>query len=911
MPTVRYQGQWNPLPGSPLAPAFKEGWQTTDAKPTYKFQKVANDFDASQLRLVQPPAFKEGWQTTDASSRYVFIRVVSSVFTEQFAQPLPLNPLDSFSLDAHPTYKFQKLTSDYVPVSFPPLAPIAPLDLFSLDVHPTYKFQKLIADTDVFAATLAVSPIHQCAGVVIDDASVGAVAWANPGNAAGQPDGVAATAALSTGSATSHYLNAQSYGFNIPSNATIIGFVVKVRCSAPPNIGVQASNVRLIKAGAIGSTNRATATVWPTSLGDVSYGGAGDLFGTTWTPADVNNAGFGCAVSAHTTVSGSGTASVDAICIDVYFTFPVFGWDSLDVYPVYKYTRSVEQPSLLFPISVALVQAPQGWWPTDAHPVYTFRKLTNDYIPVSFPPLAPIQPLDTFSYDVHPFYRFQKLSSDYIPVSFPPLAPIKPLDLFSYDVHPTYRFQKVTSDFVPVSFPPLAPISPLDLFSYDVHPTYKFQRLTSDYVPVSFPPLAPIQPLDSFSLDSHPAYKSQRLTNDYIPVSFPPLAPIAPLDSFSYDVHPAYRFQKVGSDFIPVIVVVPVVQVPDFSSYDAHPVYKSQKLTSDYNPVSFPPLAPAFREGWLALDSHPTYKFQRLTSDYVPVSFPPLAPPFREGWWQSDVYPVYKSQSIYYPTNIQFSPLPPPVQSPQGWLVYDVHPVYRFQSVVSNWEPYKVPPLSPTSPLDVFTGDVHPVYRFRSIIESSPLLFQPMPTPVTLQGWITVDAKPVYKFKSVADPSQLLLLTPSVVVWGWEPTQRMLPPKPVAYPQQDLTVFVPRIAPVFIDTVSITTPLRVGYTVAKLPPRPVELILPLTRVTFAEGWWQSDVYPVYKFQKIISASPDPMSLFAGVVTIHTPVKLFQLIAYNPGLQQAAAYNPGLEQLTSYNPGLKQAASDGG
>lgn len=68
------------------------------------------------------------------------------------------------------------------------------------------------------------------------------------------------------------------------------------------NAGVYDHRVRIIKNGAIGTTDKATADAWP--LGSdiyATYGGSSDLWGETWTPSDVNSANFGVAISAYGT----------------------------------------------------------------------------------------------------------------------------------------------------------------------------------------------------------------------------------------------------------------------------------------------------------------------------------------------------------------------------------------------------------------------------------------------------------------------------------------------------------------------------------------------------------------------------------------------------------------------------------
>ena len=50
----------------------------------------------------------------------------------------------------------------------------------------------------------------------------------------------------------------------------------------------------------------------------VSYGGATDLWGLTWTAADINAANFGVVISAHDSVSGA-LAQVDSFAITVTY----------------------------------------------------------------------------------------------------------------------------------------------------------------------------------------------------------------------------------------------------------------------------------------------------------------------------------------------------------------------------------------------------------------------------------------------------------------------------------------------------------------------------------------------------------------------------------------------------------------
>jgi hypothetical protein len=154
----------------------------------------------------------------------------------------------------------------------------------------------------------------------------GTVTWTNPGNAFS--DNVTYATASVDGT-TTHYIKCVGFGFSIPTGVTIGGIVLslKRKASGTGNGGVTDAQVRLYKAGTIGATNRATATAYTTTDVTENHGGTADLWGTTWTPSDINNANFGTGV-AVTKASSAGaaiTASVDVAKLTVYYSFnPVF-----------------------------------------------------------------------------------------------------------------------------------------------------------------------------------------------------------------------------------------------------------------------------------------------------------------------------------------------------------------------------------------------------------------------------------------------------------------------------------------------------------------------------------------------------------------------------------------------------------
>lgn len=156
-------------------------------------------------------------------------------------------------------------------------------------------------------------------GTGADDSSIGTTAWTNPTNITASDD-TYATGVVTFGVPT-HYLKATNFGFSIPSGATIDGIVVEWERKATTNRGggVLDNAVRIVKGGTIGSTDKSSAAAWSTGESFISYGSSSDLWGESWTDADINGSTFGAVISAKTNSAG-GTGFVDSCRITVYYT---------------------------------------------------------------------------------------------------------------------------------------------------------------------------------------------------------------------------------------------------------------------------------------------------------------------------------------------------------------------------------------------------------------------------------------------------------------------------------------------------------------------------------------------------------------------------------------------------------------
>ena len=157
-------------------------------------------------------------------------------------------------------------------------------------------------------------------GTLANTTETGTVAWTNAANAAASDD-VYATAAPGAG-ATSQWLTLTNFGFSLSGSATILGIKVEVERKASTS-GDQQEFARLRKNGAqVG----VTYTEFIDDLADAytTFGiGTSDLWGETWTAADINATNFGISYQVENRGGGASTTSVDHIRVTVYYSVPI------------------------------------------------------------------------------------------------------------------------------------------------------------------------------------------------------------------------------------------------------------------------------------------------------------------------------------------------------------------------------------------------------------------------------------------------------------------------------------------------------------------------------------------------------------------------------------------------------------
>ena len=96
---------------------------------------------------------------------------------------------------------------------------------------------------------------------------------------------------------------------NVSFSNTVIG----------SNGALEDATVQLLKTGAAVGSNKASSSTWGTSSSAVTYGSSTDLWGTTWTAADLNASNFGLRFAAKNVAAATATASLDYATITVTY----------------------------------------------------------------------------------------------------------------------------------------------------------------------------------------------------------------------------------------------------------------------------------------------------------------------------------------------------------------------------------------------------------------------------------------------------------------------------------------------------------------------------------------------------------------------------------------------------------------
>jgi hypothetical protein len=158
-------------------------------------------------------------------------------------------------------------------------------------------------------------------GTVTGNVNFGtSINWANP-NRVTLSDDLHGDAKLDVGD-VSKYLQVSDYGYVIPPGATIDGIEVRIECHQEDfTANFADASIVLTKAGVPVGADRAGTGYYDDKDYVNTYGSSTDLWGTTWTAADLMDPGFGV-LYAVTRLGGAGTfyMYVDYVEVTVYFS---------------------------------------------------------------------------------------------------------------------------------------------------------------------------------------------------------------------------------------------------------------------------------------------------------------------------------------------------------------------------------------------------------------------------------------------------------------------------------------------------------------------------------------------------------------------------------------------------------------
>jgi hypothetical protein len=135
-----------------------------------------------------------------------------------------------------------------------------------------------------------------------------------------------------SGSGYVNYLVCTQLSSSIPAGSTINGITVKIErynSEGGETLTITDNAIYLTKDGTntVG-TNKSAAATWPLSTDPNTYenfGSSSDLWGTTWTAAEINASTFGVMISPNLSISLSGSnagnnTKIDQITIDINYT---------------------------------------------------------------------------------------------------------------------------------------------------------------------------------------------------------------------------------------------------------------------------------------------------------------------------------------------------------------------------------------------------------------------------------------------------------------------------------------------------------------------------------------------------------------------------------------------------------------
>lgn len=161
-------------------------------------------------------------------------------------------------------------------------------------------------------------------GTGANDAGIGTQAWSNPGNVTAD-DASNASGAAADKDEQMNWLKGSNFGFSIPAGSTIDGIEARLQAADVEESAVAGiTHVAIYKddstAGDDLETGETIVTATPTNY---DYGDSSELWGLSWTAAEINSSDFQLRISMNANnISGffAGDPVVDFLAVNVHYT---------------------------------------------------------------------------------------------------------------------------------------------------------------------------------------------------------------------------------------------------------------------------------------------------------------------------------------------------------------------------------------------------------------------------------------------------------------------------------------------------------------------------------------------------------------------------------------------------------------
>lgn len=185
-------------------------------------------------------------------------------------------------------------------------------------------FIPIFTTTISFAQTSATNSPASATNTMCAFAYSSAVGYSPAGNVTASDNVYATATHCDCCDQNTQCLTVSDFGFSIPAGAVIEGIVLEVekRRNAGGSGIVEDNGLQIMKGGVLVGLNKSQYGIdWPTTDTYVSYGSSTDLWGTTWTVADINANDFGVSLASISYVCGATiTTAIDHVRMTVYYS---------------------------------------------------------------------------------------------------------------------------------------------------------------------------------------------------------------------------------------------------------------------------------------------------------------------------------------------------------------------------------------------------------------------------------------------------------------------------------------------------------------------------------------------------------------------------------------------------------------